>query len=67
MSFEPDGFNDRVGDFLDADFLVFTNFMGYKYSGEMGVCSQDIPLRMTGSTSSYSLSCQMKSLARSSE
>jgi len=67
FSFEPNGLDDRIGDVLDTDFFVFADFTGYRYSCEMGVNGQDIPLRMTGSTSSYSLSCQIKSLARSSE
>lgn len=64
---EPDGLDNRVCDNLDADFLVLANLMGYEHGDEMGVSVHDTPLRMTGSTSSYSLSCQMKSLARSSE
>lgn len=67
FSFEPNGIDNRVGDLLDADLLVFTDFTGYKHSDKVGCDGQDIPLRITGSTSSYSLSCQMKSLARSSE
>lgn len=67
FSFEPNSLDDRVSDLLDTDFLVFADFTGSKHSGEVGNDGRDIPLRITGSTSSYSLSCQMKSLARSSE
>jgi hypothetical protein len=65
--FESNGLDNRVSNLLDTDLLIFADFTGYKHSGEVGGDGQDIPLRITGSTSSYSLSCQMKSLARSSE
>ena len=67
FSLEPDGLDDRVCDHFDADFFVFANLIGHKHADKMEVGVHDVPLRMTGSTSSYSLNCQMKSLARSSE